>query len=66
MANFANALHGLSNEKIRLFRKQPTMLEWYEKVAHVTNHVADFLRFVQTANSYPVGTTNEETKEDGA
>lgn len=66
MVNFANALHGLSNEKIRIFRKQPTMLEWYEKVAYVTNHVADFLRSVQTANSYPVGTTNEETKEDGA
>jgi len=67
MVNFANALHGLSdNEKVKLFRHQPTMLEWYEKVAHVTNHVADFLQSAQTANSYPAGTINQETKEDGA
>lgn len=67
MVNFANALHGLSdNEKIRLFRQQPTMLEWYEKVAYITNRVTDFLQSAQTANSYPAGTTNEEAKEDGA
>lgn len=67
MVNFANALHGLSdNEKIRLFRHEETMLEWYEKVAHVTNRVADFLQSAQTANSYPAGTTNQEAKEDSA
>ena len=67
MVNFANALHGLTdNEKIRLFRHQPTMLDWYEKVAHVTDRVTDFLQSAQTANSYPAGTTNEEAKEDGA
>ena len=67
MVNFANALHGLTdNEKIRLFRHEETMLEWYEKVAYVTNRVADFLQSAQTANSYPAGTTNQETKEDGA
>ena len=67
MVNFANALHGLSdNEKIRLFRQQPTMLDWYEKVAYVTNRVTDFLQSAQTANSYPAGTTNDEAKEDGA
>ncbi len=67
MVNFANALHGLTdNEKLRLFRHEETMLEWYEKVAHVTNHVADFLQSTQTANSYPAGTTNQEDKEDGA
>ena len=66
MVNFANALHGLTdNEKIRLFRHQPTMLEWYEKVAYVTDCVTDFLQSVQTANSYPAGTTSEEAKEDG-
>lgn len=65
MVNFANALHGLNdNEKIRLFRHQPTMLEWYEKVAQVTDHVTDFLQSAQTANRYPAGTTSEETKED--
>ena len=67
IVNFANALHGLSdNEKVKLFRHQSTMLEWYEKVAHVTNRVADFLQSAQTANSYPAGTTNQEAKEDGA
>ena len=65
MVNFANALHGLSDdEKIRLFRHQPTMLEWYEKVAQVTDHVTDFLQSAQKANSYPAGTTDEETEED--
>lgn len=66
IVNFANALHGLNdNEKIRLFRHQPTMLDWYEKVAYVTNRVTDFLQSAQTANSYPAGTTSEEAKEDG-
>ena len=65
MVNFANALHGLTDdEKIRLFRHQPTMLEWYEKVAQVTNRVADFLQSAQKANIYPAGTTDEETKEE--
>lgn len=65
MVNFANALHGLSDdEKIRLFRHQPTMLEWYEKVAQVTDHVTDFLQSAQKANSYPAGTTDEDTKEE--
>ena len=67
MVNFANALHGLTdNEKIRLFRQQPIMLDWYEKVAFVTNRVTDFLQSAQTANSYPAGTANEEAKEEGA
>lgn len=65
MVNFANALHGLSdNEKVKLFRHQPTMLDWYEKVAYVTNRVTYFLQSAQTANSYPAGTTNENAKED--
>lgn len=65
MVNFANALHGLNDdEKVRLFRHQPTMLEWYEKVARVTDHVTDFLQSAQKANSYPAGTTDEEAEED--
>ena len=65
MVNFANALHGLTDsEKVRLFRHQPTMLEWYEKVAKVTDRVTDFLQFAQKANSYPAGTTDENMKED--
>ena len=67
MVNFANALHGLSdNEKIRLFRHEETMLEWYEKVAHVTNRVANFLQSAQSANNYPAGTTDRPDKEDNA
>lgn len=66
MVNFANALHGLTDdEKVRLFRHQPTMLEWYEKVARVTNHVTDFLQSAQKVNSYPAGTTDEPDGEDG-
>ena len=67
MVNFANALHGLNdNQKIRLFRQQPTMLAWYEKVAYVTDRVTDFLQSALTANCYPAGTTNEDAKEDEA
>ena len=59
MVNFANALHGLTdNEKIRLFRQQPIMLDWYEKVAFVTNRVTDFLQSAQTANHY-IGRNNK-------
>ena len=59
MVNFANALHGLNDdEKVRLFHHQPTILEWYEKVARVTDHVTDFLQSAQKANSYPAGTTD--------
>ena len=66
MVNFANALHGLTdNEKIKLFRHQPTMLDWYEKVAYVTDRVTDFSQSAQMANSYPAGTTSEDAKEDG-
>lgn len=65
MVNFANALRGLDDrEKIRLFHHQPTMLEWYEKVARVTDRVADFLQSAQTANDLPAGTTNGNNKED--
>ena len=65
MVNFANALHGLKDdEKVRLFRHQPTMLEWYEKVARITGRVADFLQSAQTANDLPAGTTNGNNKED--
>ena len=67
MVRLAILQNGLTdNEKLRLFRHEETMLEWYEKVAHVTNHVVDFLQSTQTANSYPAGTTNQEAKEDGA
>ena len=65
MVNFANALRGLDDrEKVRLFHHRPTMLEWYEKVTHVTDRVADFLQSAQTANSFPAGTTDGNNKED--
>lgn len=34
------------------------MLEWYEKVAAVTDRVTDFLQSAQSANNYPAGTTD--------
>ena len=65
MVNFANAMRGLNDrEKIRLFHHLPTMLEWYEKVARVTDRVADFLQSAQTANSFPAGTTDGDNGED--
>ena len=65
MVNFANALRGLDDrEKVRLFHHRPTMLEWYEKVARVTDRVADFLQSAQTVNSLPAGTTDGDDGED--
>ena len=65
MVNFANALRGLDDrEKIRLFHHRPTMLEWYENVARVTDRVADFLQSAQTANSFQTGATNGDNGED--
>ena len=65
MVNFANALRGLDDrEKVRLFHHRPTMLEWYEKVTHVTDRVADFLQSAQTTNSFPAGTTDGDDGED--
>ena len=65
MVNFANALRGLDDrEKIRLFHHRPTMLEWYEKVARVTDRVTDFLQSAQTVNSFPAGTTDVDNGED--
>ena len=59
--------HGLTDdEKVRLFRHRPTMLEWYEKVAAVTDRVTDFLQSAQSANNYPAGTTDRPDKEDDA
>ena len=54
------------DEKVRLFRHRPTMLEWYEKVAAVTDRVTDFLQSAQSANNYPAGTTDRPDKEDDA
>lgn len=60
MVNFANALHGLTDdEKIRLFRHQPTMLEWYGKVADVTNRVTAYLKSVQSPNRFLPRTTED-------
>ena len=65
MVNFANALSGLTKEeKLSLFRNHRMMLEWYEKVAAVTDRVTDFLQSAQSANNYPAGTTDEEAEED--
>ena len=63
MINFANALHGLTDdEKVRLFRHRPTMLEWYEKVAPVTNLVIEYLQFVMKAGYFQPRTTGREEK----
>ena len=63
MVNFANALSGLTNEeKLSLFRNHRMMLEWYEKVAPVTNLVIEYLQFVMKAGSFQPRTTSREEK----
>ena len=63
MVNFANALSGLTNEeKLSLFRNHRMMLEWYEKVAPVTNLVIEYLQFVMKAGTFRPRTTSEAEK----
>ena len=63
MVNFANALSGLTNEeKLSLFRNHRMMLEWYEKVALITNLVIEYLQFVMKAGTFRPRTTSEAEK----
>ena len=63
MVNFANALSGLTNEeKLSLFRNHRMMLEWYEKVAPVTNLVIEYLQIVMKAGYFQPRTTGREEK----
>ena len=58
MVNFANALHGLTdNEKIKLFRHQPTMLDWYECMCRVNRGTRN------TPKGLPVSVTTSCRKE---
>ena len=59
MVNFANALSGLTKEeKLSLFRNHRIMLDWYEKVAPVTDLVIEYLQFVMKAGYFQPRTTN--------
>lgn len=67
MVNFANALSGLTNEeKLSLFCNHRMMLEWYEKVAPVTNLVIEYLQFVMKAGYFQPRTTGREEKGGNA
>ena len=60
MVNFANALSGLTKEeKLSLFRNHRIMLDWYEKVAPVTDLVIEYLQFVMKAGIFRPRTTND-------
>ena len=63
MVNFANALSGLTKEeKLSLFRNHRMMLEWYEKVAPVTDLVIEYLQFVMKPGTFRPRTTSEAEK----
>ena len=63
MVNFANALSGLTKEeKLSLFRNHRIMLDWYEKVAPVTDLVIEYLQFVMKAGYFQPRTTGREEK----
>lgn len=64
MVNFANALTGVTKEeKLSLFRNHRMMLEWYEKVAPVTNLVIEYLQFVMKVGTFST-THNGRTKQE--
>ena len=63
MVNFANALSGLTKEeKLSLFRNHRIMLDWYEKVAPVTDLVIEYLQFVMKTGVFRPRTTSEVEK----
>lgn len=66
MVNFANALSGLTKEeKLSLFRNHRMMLEWYEKVAPVTDLVIEYLQFVIKIGVFRPRTTDARSKSRG-
>lgn len=45
--NFANALHGMKNDKrMELFQNIPFMAQWYKKITPITNAVIEFLNSI--------------------
>ena len=45
--NFANALHGMKNDKrMELFQNIPFMVQWHKQVTPITNAVTEFLNSI--------------------
>lgn len=64
IANFINAINGLSSEeKRRLFRTPMLMEKWISEVKPIADAVSEFIREVRNRKMLRSRTTNEEGRE---
>ena len=64
IANFINAINGLSSEeKRRLFRTPMLMKEWISEVKPIADAVSEFIREIRNKKMLRSRTANEEGKE---
>lgn len=64
IANFINAINGLTTEeKRRLFRTPMLMEKWISEVKPIADAVSEFIREIRNRRMLRSRTTNEEEKE---
>ncbi|QVJ79658.1 MULTISPECIES: hypothetical protein [Prevotellaceae] len=64
IANFINAINGLtSEEKRKLFRNRQLMEKWYSEVKPISDAVSEFIRDIRNKKMLRPRTTNNTEKE---
>jgi hypothetical protein len=64
IANFTNAINGLSSEdKIKLFHNRVLMEQWYSEVVPIADAVSEFICDVRNMKMLRPRTTNNKEKE---
>ena len=64
IANFINAINGLtSEEKRKLFRNRQLMEKWYSEVKPISDAVSEFIRDIRNKKMLRPRTTNIKEKE---
>ena len=64
IANFINAINGLSSEEKRKMFRTPTLMEkWISEVKPIADAVSEFIREVRNRKFLRSRTTNEEGRE---
>ncbi len=65
IANFINAINGLtSEEKRKLFHNRQLMEKWYNEVRAIAEAVSEFIRDIRNMKMLRSRTTNNEGKEE--
>ena len=65
IANFINAIHGLtSEEKRKLFHNRQLMEKWFNEVKPISDAVSEFIRGIRDMKMLRPRTTNNKLKEE--